>query len=111
MLYTLHYRLLLCTAGKVVKWKYSWSLLESLFSCHSKTPKEFAHLELGTLKLGHILTQNRLLYHHHIITQNENETIRKIYEKQKTTLTKGDWFQLLKEDFQFIEQELDDEKI
>ena len=43
--------------------------------------------------------------------QNEKETIRKIYEKHKTTPTKGDWFQLLKEDFQFIEQELDDEKI
>ena len=87
------------------------SLLESLVSCHSKTPKEFAHLELETLKLRHILTQNRLLYHHHIITQNENETIRKIYEKQKTTPTKGDWFELLKEDFKFIEQEMDDEKI
>jgi hypothetical protein len=87
------------------------SLLESLVSCHSKTPKELAHLELGTLKLRHILTQNRLLYHHHIITQNENETIRKIYEKQKTTPTKGDWFELLREDFKFMEQEMDDEKI
>ena len=57
------------------------ALLRSLVSGHSKCATEFAHLETGTLKLRHILTQNRLMYHHHILQQEETETIRQIYEK------------------------------
>ena len=42
------------------------------------------------------------MYHHFILTRDEKETIHKIYKKQKEEFVKGDWFQLLKEDFQFI---------
>ena len=59
------------------------ALLSSLTSGHSKSPLEFAYLETGSLKLRHILTQNRLMYHHLLLTQEEGETIRLIYEKQK----------------------------
>ena len=87
------------------------ALLRSLVSGHSKCATEFAHLETGTLKLRHILTQNRLMYHHHILQQDKTETIRQIYEKQKTDYTKGDWFQLLIKDFEFIEETMDEEQI
>ena len=51
------------------------------------------------------------MYHYNILTQEDNETIKKMYEKQKKNPTKGDWFQLLKEDFKFIEEDMDEEKI
>ena len=69
------------------------------------------YLETGSLKLRHILTQNRLMFHHHLLGLDENETLKKIYEKQKKETTKGDWFQFLKEDFTFIEEVMDENKI
>ena len=59
------------------------ALLRSLSSGHSRSPREFANLEFATLRLGQILNQNRLINHHHILTQDENETIRKMYENKR----------------------------
>ena len=59
------------------------ALISSLTSGHSKSPNEFAYLKTGFLKLRHILTQNRLIYHHCILTQEDGKTIKFIYEKQK----------------------------
>ena len=87
------------------------SLLNHLVSGHSKSPLEFVYLETGSLKLRCILTQNRLMFHHHLLGLDENETLKKIYVKQKKETTKGDWFQLLKEDFTFIEEVMDENKI
>ena len=75
------------------------ALLKSLAKGHSKTPLIFHHLETGTLKLRHILMKNRLMYHHHIITREDTETIKKIYNKQKEDPIKGDWVELVKKDF------------
>ena len=55
------------------------SYLKSLVKGHSKMPKKFHHLETGTLMLRHILPINRLLYHHHMLTREKEETIQKIY--------------------------------
>ena len=51
------------------------------------------------------------MYHYHILGLDCNETIRKIYEKQKSEPLKGDWIELLKTDFQFMEIEFDEEEI
>ena len=48
------------------------ALLCSLVSGHSKGATEFAHIEPGTLNLRHILTRNRLMYHHHIFQEEKN---------------------------------------
>ena len=87
------------------------ALLSSLVSGHSKCAGEFTHMELGTLKLRHILTKNRLMFHHHLLSLDENETLRKIYEKQKINKTKGDWFCLLQEDFSFIGEAMNEDLI
>ena len=47
-----------------------------------KTSVEFNHLETGTWKLRHIMTYQRLLFHHNILSRNEGETIKKIYKKK-----------------------------
>ena len=51
------------------------------------------------------------MYYHHILSRDENETIYKIYKKQKEDHVKGDWFQLLQKDFDFIGIKMDEEKI
>ena len=73
------------TEGDIVRLEQvDTALLRSLVGGHSKCPVEFHHLETGTLKLRHILTYKRMMYHHHILTRNDDETIKKIYFKQKS---------------------------
>ena len=59
------------------------ALLRSLVKGHSKTPVIFQHLEFGTLMLRHVVRMKGIMYHHHILSRNTNETIRKICMKQK----------------------------
>ena len=87
------------------------ALLKALVKGHSKTTTAFHYLETGSLMLRHILRINRLMYHYHILGLDCNETVRKIYEKQKLEPLKGDWIELLKTDFKFMEIEFDEEEI
>ena len=66
------------------------SLIRSLPGAHSKTVNDFLFLELNILKLRHILTIRRIMYHFHIITRDDSETIKKVYMKQKEASVKGD---------------------
>ena len=60
------------------------ALLRSLlYSAHFKFAIEFLHLESGTLKLRQILSMNRMMYHHHLLTLDDQESIKKIYNKQR----------------------------
>ena len=61
--------------------------------------------------LRHILRINRVMYHHHLLSLDREETIRKIYDKQKLEPLKGDWIQLLKNDFEFMGVEVDEHEI
>ena len=87
------------------------ALLVRLAGGHSRCASEFNHLETGTWKLRHHLSYLRLLYHHHILTRDKEETIRKIYTKQKEDPIKGDWYKLLQEDFKLININMDENKI
>ena len=87
------------------------ALLKSLSKGHSKTPVVFHHLETGTMMLRHMLMVKRLMYHHHILSRGEEETIQKIYRKQSEDPLKGDWFELLKQDFKLIGVEIDEKYI
>ena len=85
--------------------------LKELVAGHAKCPRAFYYLEFGTLMLRHKIMIRRLIYHHHILAQESNELIRRIYEKQKVNYSKGDWIMILKEDFEFIGEELNEEFI
>jgi hypothetical protein len=87
------------------------ALLRALMGGHSKCPTEFYYLELGVLMFRHILVIRRLMYHHHIISRKDNEIIKKIYTKQKETHIKGDWYEMVEKDFQFIGGRICDEMI
>ena len=88
-----------------------FALLRSLVSGHSKTSRAFTLLEFGVFSIRHLIMIRRLLYHHHLVTRTNNELIKKVYLKQKQCSLKGDWFRTLQEDFVFIGEEIDDEKI
>ena len=87
------------------------ALLRQLTGGHCKSPSEFNHLETSTLKLRHILSYRRLMFHHEIVSREDNETIKKIYIKQKEDKTRGDWITLLEADFKFIGIDLKEEEI
>ena len=63
------------------------------------------------MMLRHMLTMNRLMYHHHIVTRIPDKLINQIYQKQKEDTLEGDWFDLFKKDFLFISIEMNEEDI
>ena len=87
------------------------SALKALVSGHAKCTKVFYYLEFGTLMVRHLVTIRRIMFHHHILTREKSELIQKVYFKQKETKTKGDWLQLIEEDFNFIREQMDEENI
>jgi hypothetical protein len=76
---------------------------------HSRCPKAFYYLEFGTLMVRHVIMIKRLSYHHHIITRDDSELIKKIYLKQKEDPLKGDWIHLIQKDYEFIQEDLNDD--
>ena len=64
-----------------------------------------------TLKLRYILTIHRLVYHHHIDTRNEEETISEVNRKQKKCSANGDWVNQFQEDFKFMCERMNDDTI
>ena len=43
------------------------------------------------------------MYHYHILTQDDKETIKKIYNRQKVSHIKEDWYRVLVKDFDLIQ--------
>ena len=87
------------------------ALLHKLTGGHVKSATEFYHLETATWKLRHHISYLRIMYHQEILKREACETISKIYYKQKDDPLKGDWFNLFKEDFNFIGIEINEEEI
>ena len=78
---------------------------------HAKCSKVFHHLEFGLLSFRHLITIRRLMFHHHILTRGDEELIKKVYEKQKNTHMKGDWYRTFLTDFEFIQEDLNEDFI
>ena len=87
------------------------SFLKSLVGARSKTVNIFVYLELGILKFKHLLTVRRLMYHYHILTRDDTETIKKIYNSQKVSHIKEDWYRMIIKDFEFIQIVQNDDDI
>ena len=88
-----------------------FALLRNIVHAHSKCSKAFLLLEFGVITFSHLIMIRRLMYHHHIISRDNKETIKKIYRKQKEDQLKGDWYETLMTDFDFIREENNDERI
>ena len=68
-------------------------------------------IQTWVLSIRHLIMIRRLMFHHHLVSRSNNELIKKVYLKQKESSLKGDWFRTLQEDFVFMGEEIDDEKI
>ena len=86
-------------------------LLRSLVKGHAKTPIEFLYLEAGATPIRFIIASRRLLYHQCILKRNDEELIKRFYSEQKQNPTKGDFIELIKEDFKMINEKQDDTAI
>ena len=51
------------------------------------------------------------MFHHHILTRDDNEMIKKVYMSQKENYLKGDWLRMLMKDLDFIQEQIDEENI
>ena len=55
-------------------------LIRHVFDAHSKTGLEWLYLDAGKLNLGSLIQIRRLMYLWHILSRDESELIRRVYE-------------------------------
>ena len=84
------------------------ALIKTLIKGHSKCNMAFYYLEFGLLPIRFIISHRRIMFHHHIISRDEKETINKVYLKQIDDHSKGDWYKMILKDFELISE---DEKV
>ena len=51
------------------------------------------------------------MYHHTILNRDDTEIVKKIYVEQRKNPTKGDFVELIEEDFKTINEVQDDDEI
>ena len=83
----------------------------SLLNTSSKTPLVMLQLETGTLDVRFQVMKKRIMYWRHILNVDKNEILYKIYRKQVTTYTKGDFVQILKKDLEMLKIPFDEELV
>ena len=87
------------------------ALLKTLIKGHSKCNKAFYYLEFGVIPIRFMIRNRRLMFHQHLISREDKETIKKVYLKQKDCPIKGDWYNMLVKDFEVIGEDMCDEKV
>ena len=83
-------------------------LMRFIIGPHSKVPSEIMYLETSAIPLRHVILIRRMVYFQTLITREDGELTKKVYETQKINPSKGDWIEHLKEDFQFIDENIDE---
>ena len=86
-------------------------LLKSLVDGHSKTSCEFQYLEFGIIGIPWVVKSRRLNYYRNIIQRDEKETLKKVLRAQQVNPTRGDWWLLVKKDFEDINLEISEAEI
>ena len=86
-------------------------ILRYICKSHAKTPTEFLFLETGATPILKIISIRRMNYLHEILNREENELVRRVFSAQVENPSKGDFIQLVEEDFKMIGEEIDFESI
>ena len=86
-------------------------LLRSLVGGHAKTPLEFLYLEAGAIPIRFILSCRRMIYLQAILKRDDEELTKRVYRSQKQSPIKGDFFNLVKKDFDTIGQSINEDEI
>ena len=86
-------------------------LLRSLVHAHAKSPLEFLYLESGAVPIRFLISSRRMTYLQTILQRNDNELTKRIYSEQKRNPTPGDFSELVKKDFEVIDEKMDESNI
>ena len=82
-----------------------------LFQVPNGTAIEAFYLETSSIPIRHILIGRRLLYYWDIISKNESELVRKVFDSQKVLSVKNDWALQIKPDLEDCEIDLSEFEI
>lgn len=67
-------------------------------------------LEDVPIPIRFIIASRRLNYFYKIIKRKDDELVKRIFEAQKIKTTRGDWIELIKDDFKLIREIFDEDK-
>ena len=74
-------------------------LLRSIVGALSKVPLEHLYLETACLPISYIIACRRMIYLKTILSRQDNELIRRVYNAQVSSSTPGDWSKLVATNF------------
>ena len=86
-------------------------ILKSILGSQDKVPIEFLYLETATLDIPSVISVRRMGYLHTILNRHDGELIKKIYTEMKKNPFKGDWYKLLENDYNKINEDINEENI
>jgi hypothetical protein len=75
------------------------------------TPTAAYYLETGSVQIKYLLKGRRVMYLWSILHQPEDELVSKVYNAQKMFPVKDDWYFIIKNDFDVLGMEFDEENI
>ena len=61
------------------------------------------YLEMGLLEVRHIIRGRRLTFLHYILGRSESDLVYQVYNAQKESTTKGDWYEVIQDDLKSSE--------
>ena len=68
-------------------------------------------MEAGAIPIRFILSGRRMIYIQTLIKRPEDELTKRVYMKQKESPSKGDFFNLVKDDFKLIGETMNEREI
>ena len=86
-------------------------LLRSLLKAHSKVPVEQLYLETACLPIPYVISARRMLYLKTILDRHDNELTKRVFSAQAKYNVPGDWYQIIKSDFELMCIPLDEQNI
>ena len=86
-------------------------LLRTLVHGHAKTPLEFLYLETGSIPIRYIIACRRMCFLQTILKRKDNELTKRVFKAQSENPLKGDFYNLVKEDFKNIDEDFDESSI
>ena len=91
--------------------KIDHDILRLIVQSHAKAPIEQLYLETSTLSVTQIISVRRMIYMQTILQRAEGELILNVFEAMKAEPLPGDWYSLVKSDFEFINLVLTEDEI
>ena len=86
-------------------------ILRTVIGSQAKVPVEALYLETSTLSIKHVIAIRRMLYLNTIISQPDDEVVKKVYIAMKENPLKGDWYHKVAADYKNANLELNEDAI